>query len=146
MAPNMFDADGVVWGLRRTYSYLCVLLACMSSLAVWVVLTTYEPFPPLVIPDSPAGLFVLAVTAIPVAVLYGLNRGLVPTYLLSLGPVVATFAYAHYAFTRVIFEFGIETAIEDILLTSVLYWAVGLGLLVAARRLGGGLGVGLGRS
>ena len=141
MGISLFETPGSVWGRQRAYSYLCVFVSIMTSLAVLLVLITYNQFPPPLIPDSPPGFFLFAMAVVPVAILYVVNQGLVPTFLLSLGPAVAKYYYTHYVYTEVIFDFGIVSSIPEILITSVSYWLIGLVLAVAVRLLGNAFGI-----
>lgn len=135
MVVDVFGDDGVVWGMQRGYSSLSILLAGVSSLAVWTVLTTHDPFPPSIIPKTGAGFFVLSAIVFPVAVLYGLNRGLVPTYVISLATTVTTDYYTHYVYSGAFVDFGIESSVEEIVLTPILHWFTGILLSVVAIRL-----------
>jgi len=135
--PVRTNRLSALWGNRRAYSLLTVAVGLVVTSALWTFLTTVQPRFVSTFPDPvPPVAFVLLRVA-PVAALYWLNRGIVPTFLVALFPTYTIYRYNAYFVPRVydVFVDPYASVFHAWLLTETfVYWSIGLAIALAYAR------------
>lgn len=122
-----------LFGTDRGAALFVALGAVVAGLFVLEALSTVHPEPPWILPTNGAGWFVFFVAVTAVAVGLDRTRGLVPSYLLALGPVTAAGYYRYHVYRGGWIDFSLYVHFDEVLLSAAVHWTIGVACVLVLR-------------